>query len=261
MAGFGWTPGEFSVSHDGTAGYTVPLWSPTGRGSVTPQLALSYNSGAGNGILGVGWSLAGLSSITWCGRTIAQDGYTDGGHFDGSDALCLGGNRLVPVSPPFSPQTEYRPEAETFARIIGYNTQDNVPDYFEMYEKNGTILTFGRDAQSRVEPYLLIGTGPALVRQPTAPRATTGWVLDRIEDRNGNAATIEYTRTEGDAAEQWWMELRPARINYAPNREIKFIYDLDRPDQLDNFSGGTHTRTVARMGRIEMWGGPEGEDT
>src|SRR4051794_31101603 len=50
VANSGWTPGEFSVSHDGTAGYTVPLWSPTGRGSVTPQLALSYNSGAGNGI-------------------------------------------------------------------------------------------------------------------------------------------------------------------------------------------------------------------
>ena len=59
------------------------MTGPAGRGAVTPQLSLSYSSQAGNGLLGVGWSLGGLSTISWCGRTIAQDGYTDGGHFDG----------------------------------------------------------------------------------------------------------------------------------------------------------------------------------
>ena len=96
---FGWTQGEFSVSQDGAAQYSVPLWVPAGRGAVTPQLSLSYSSRAGNGLLGVGWSLGGLSTISWCARTIAQDGYTDGGHFDGTGALCLNGNRLVPISP------------------------------------------------------------------------------------------------------------------------------------------------------------------
>jgi RHS repeat-associated protein len=262
---FGWTQGEFSVSYDGAARYTVPLWVPTGRGAVTPQLSLSYSSRSGNGLLGVGWSLGGLSTISWCGRTIAQDGYTDGGHFDGADALCLDGNRLVPVSPPYSPQREYRTEGETFARIIAYDTQDNVPSYFKVFRSDGKILTFGGSSNARVQPYMLMGSGnmaePSLVRVPGAPRATTAWALDRVEDRNGNAAVVEYTRTEGDAAGLWWMQLQPARIRYAPNRRVEFIYDHYRPDKIDGFVGGTHTRTAERMRRIEMWGGPEGGAT
>jgi hypothetical protein len=49
-----------------------------GHGVVAPALSLSYSSSAGNGLAGVGWSLGGLSSISWCPTTIAQDGQTDG---------------------------------------------------------------------------------------------------------------------------------------------------------------------------------------
>lgn len=258
---FGWTSGSFSVSRDGAAQYSVPLWSPAGRGAVTPQLSLSYDSRAGNGILGVGWSLGGMSTISWCGSTIAQDGYTDGGHFDGRGALCLNGNRLVPISPEGLSQREYRTEQESFTRIIAHETQDNVPDYFKVFAKDGKILTFGGNAESRVQPFLLVGSplpNPSLVKAPGSPRATTAWVLDRVEDRNGNAATIEYTRTEGDAAGMWWTQLLPSQITYSPNRQVRFVYEGHRPDKIDGFSGGTHTRTDQRMSRIEMWGGPEG---
>jgi RHS repeat-associated protein len=261
VANFGWTPGEFSVSHDGSAQYSVPLWVPAGRGAVTPQLSLSYSSRGGNGLLGVGWSLGGLSTISWCGRTMAQDGYTDGGNFDGQDALCLDGNRLVPISPQGLPVREYRTEQETFTRIIAYETQDNVPNFFKVFTKDGKILTFGGSAEARAQPYLLMGSPlpePSLVRVPGAPRATTAWALDRIEDRNGNAAIVEYTRTEGDAAGLWWTQIRPSRIRYAPNRRVEFHYSDDRTDKIDGFSGGTHTRTDMRMSRIDMWGGPDG---
>lgn len=179
---YGWTPGQFSVSEDGAAQYSVPLWVPAGSGGVTPQLSLSYNSRADNGLLGVGWSLGGMSTISWCSRTIAQDGYTDGGHFDGTGALCLNGDRLVPISPEWSPQREYRTEQESFTKIIGYETQDNVPDYFKVFAKDGKILTFGGTAAARVQPYMLLGNplpNPSLVQAPGAPRATTAWVLDR----------------------------------------------------------------------------------
>ena len=98
-----------------------------------------------------------------------------------------------------------------------------------------------------MQPYLLTASSnmaePSLVRAPGAPRATTAWALNKIEDRNGNAATVEYTRTEGDAAGLWWMQLRPSQISYAPNRSVRFIYDETRPDKIDGFAGGTHTRT------------------
>ncbi len=185
----GWTQGEFSVGDDGAAQYSVPLWVPAGRGAVTPQLSLSYSSEAGNGLLGVGWSLGGLSAKSWCGRTIAQDGYTDGGHVDGTGALCLDGHRLVPISPPFSPVTEYRTERETFARIIAYETQDNVPNFFTVFTNDGMILTLGGSAEARVQPYLLIGRSlpePSLMREIGDPRATTAWALDRFEYNNAD---------------------------------------------------------------------------
>src|SRR5436309_12578105 len=47
----------------GTGALTVPLASSPGRSGFGPQLSLSYDSGAGNGPFGFGWSL-GLPSIT-----------------------------------------------------------------------------------------------------------------------------------------------------------------------------------------------------
>jgi len=87
---FDWTEGEFSVSEDGAAQYDLPLWRPEGRGEVAPDLSLSYDSRAGNGPLGVGWSLEGLPSISWCARTQAQDGYSEGATFDGSGLIING---------------------------------------------------------------------------------------------------------------------------------------------------------------------------
>ena len=53
---------KFSVNAiNGTAFFSIPLPVAQARG-VTPALNLSYNSGSGNGIFGLGWSL-GLSSI------------------------------------------------------------------------------------------------------------------------------------------------------------------------------------------------------
>src|SRR5260370_30719018 len=47
----------------GTGSMTVPIATSPGRSGFGPQLSLSYDSGAGNGPFGFGWSL-GLPSIT-----------------------------------------------------------------------------------------------------------------------------------------------------------------------------------------------------
>src|SRR5439155_13060616 len=47
----------------GTGSMTVPIATSPGRSGFGPQLTLSYDSGAGNGPFGLGWSLS-LPSIT-----------------------------------------------------------------------------------------------------------------------------------------------------------------------------------------------------
>jgi hypothetical protein len=42
----------------GTASMTVPIFTSPGRSGFGPQLALSYDSGAGNGPFGFGWNLS-----------------------------------------------------------------------------------------------------------------------------------------------------------------------------------------------------------
>jgi len=42
----------------GNANLSYPLNIPAGRQGLQPQLALSYNSGGGNGWLGLGWNLS-----------------------------------------------------------------------------------------------------------------------------------------------------------------------------------------------------------
>src|SRR5882762_10066574 len=69
----GRTPGSFAVSNSGTATYTIPIWSPPGPQAVQPSVALTYNSRQGDGYLGVGWGLTGLSSIYRCNLTYAED--------------------------------------------------------------------------------------------------------------------------------------------------------------------------------------------
>src|SRR5262249_44496933 len=95
-------PATFDVNSSGEATYRVPLEVAPGRGGLQPTLALAYSSGTGNGFLGVGWSLEGLSAISRCNKNLGQDGVTSAPKFsatintnDDLDALCLDGQELV----------------------------------------------------------------------------------------------------------------------------------------------------------------------
>src|SRR5690349_15177406 len=69
----GSTAGTLRVSEGGAAEYSIPIRVPPGLGGIEPKIGLSYNSMAGNGLLGVGWNVNGLSAITRCAQTVAQD--------------------------------------------------------------------------------------------------------------------------------------------------------------------------------------------
>src|SRR5690606_5238571 len=94
--GVGTLPGELEVGADGAAIYTVPLALPPGRHGVAPVLSITYNSNGGDGILGPGFTISGLSAISRCAPSINLDGMNGAVVLSERDRLCLDGQRLEP---------------------------------------------------------------------------------------------------------------------------------------------------------------------
>lgn len=176
--------GQFSVTEMGAATYTLPIAVPPGTGGMEPKLAFAYNSSTGNGLLGVGWSLSGLSAVTRCPRTKAQDDVRGGIKFDANDRFCLDGQRLIAISGTYGADgTEYRTERESYAKVVSYGTAGNGPAWFKAWTKAGQILEFGNTADSRIE-----AQGKATARL---------WAINRITDTVGNYISVTYTENSG----------------------------------------------------------------
>ena len=80
----------------GLATYSVPIGLPKARGSVQPNLMLSYNSSAGPGIAGIGWNI-GASAITRK-TDHGMPGFDDRAQWHANqDRFSFGAEELVPI--------------------------------------------------------------------------------------------------------------------------------------------------------------------
>jgi RHS repeat-associated protein len=248
----GRTPGSADVSASGGASYTVPLWTPPGAGGLKPSLALVYSQGTDNGLLGVGWSVAGLSRISRCYKTIAQDGVDDAPTLATSDAYCLDGQRLRLESGTYGAGgSVYRTEIESFAKVTAVGTAGNGPASWEVRTKDGLILEYGNSTDSRIES---IGS--------TTPRV---WAISSMRDRAngtsaGNTATFVYIEDTTNGS------YRPDAINYAGNAnqslaapyQVKFVYEVaTRSDPIYGYFAGSPSvdgkiNEFYRMDQIEI---------
>jgi RHS repeat-associated protein len=181
-ADVGRTVGEFDVSASGAASYSIPIWTPPGPKGVAPTISLEYNSQADNGVLGVGWTLAGLSSIERCPSTAAQDGASREVRLDTSDKFCLDGMRLRKTGSIAygNVDSTYQTEFADFSETRLTSAPSGIgAEAFEVRTKDGLTRKYGTTANSRV-------------KSPDAP-ASYRWKVDTVTDRNGNSYTVEYT--------------------------------------------------------------------
>ncbi len=204
----GTTAGAQGVSPTGAATYTIPIKVCPGVAGMEPNLTVSYNSQAGEGILGLGWGITGLSAITRAACDWYHEGFINNIQFNNSDRFTLDGQRLIQISPL---NMEYRTEIETFSKILGSGlVGGGDPTYFKVETKDGKTLYYGNTADSRIEAQ---GRSQALV-----------WNLNKIVDKNGNYVTITWYENNSTG------EFYPLTINYtgttgfSPFNTIEFEY-------------------------------------
>jgi hypothetical protein len=221
----GTAPGE-GETEGGAAIYRMPFTVPPGRAGMQPEIGLSYNSRAGNGIAGMGWSLSGLSAIHRCPRTLEQDGETRAVSYTASDRLCLDGQRLIRVggNPYGQSEAIYATEVDQFARVTQYGSLTSRSACFKVERKSGRVQHYGAPGETgsqctsstrnaRVQPF---SDGP--------PLPTLSWLLEKEEDRAGN--NVFYTYTDYD-----YGETLLSRIDYTGygssvgDRKVQFSYD------------------------------------
>jgi hypothetical protein len=245
----GRTPGEFGVAQSGASTYRIPVWTPPGVGDVELELALQYNSRASNGLLGVGWSLAGLSTITRCNRTWVQDGAAGAVRNVAGDRYCLDGQQLKLVSGTAGTDgAVYATEIETFSRVVASGAMGNGPASFTVTSKNGLVYEYGSNASSRV-----YAGSTGTVRT---------WALSRIHDRasaSGNSIALTY---DNDAAAGSYGNgsFRIAAITYpttatgaGPFYTVKFTYSA-RPanDVPSGYLAGSRVREPNQLDMISV---------
>jgi virulence plasmid B protein/VCBS repeat protein len=236
--------GGFSVDSNGGALYSIPIQVPPGTAGLMPQLAVAYNSGSGNDLLGVGWSLQGVSVITRSAATMAQDGFIGVVGYDAGDRFSIDGQRLVPVTGNYGDQSAiYHTEIESWKKVVPvYNNNESArsgPDSFLIYNKDGKLMEYGTSPDAQIEA----SPENASIRV---------WALNKITDLNGNYMTITY---QVDTANGYFY---PSRIDYtgnnttglSPQRCVQFIYE-NRPDTVPHYLGGYKVEMVQRLARIE----------
>ncbi len=224
----GATAGAFRVDESGSATFTVPVLTAPGSGGVAPQFSLNYSSQGGNGPLGVGGSLGGLSAITRCGQTLEQDGpgRVQGISLTITDRFCLDGQRLIAVAGAYGASgTQYRTEIDGLAKIVSSGTAGAGPAYFTVWRKDGSVAEYGNTADSRIEARTSLDVQTVLT-----------WAQNRVTDPASNYIDYGYVELAGSAGELVEFVLDTVRYTgntragTAPYAELDFIYSSDRPD-------------------------------
>ncbi len=223
----GSTGGELVITPSGSASYSIPIDIPPSTNGVAPDVSLSYDSQSGNGVMGVGWAIAGIPEITRCGANKAIDGEIKPVALTYDDKFCMGGSRLIAVGDNAvygADGTEYRTEIDSLQKITSIGTAGSGPAMFELETKSGTIMTFGLDEDgydSRFEANVYGG----IFQLPTVEK----WALGKVQDKNNNYYKVAYE--EETVANGFFGDLfvggissnKIKRIDYTGNSDLSTV--------------------------------------
>lgn len=221
----------------GGATYSIAIAVPPGTNGVSPTVSINYHFMAGNGVLGQGWEISGLSKITRSTRNMYFDNETNPVVMTNSDRFVLDGARLIAkVGNYGEPNTTYGTESENFATITSKSTQGNGPQWFEVTTKDGVKMEYGNTPDSR----------------HTGQFATVlTWALSRILYPDGNYIAFKYNTNASFA-------LLIDEISYtgnaaqglAPYNQVKFDYKIRTIDENAGFENDTKVESKYLLDKV-----------
>lgn len=204
---------KFSVNAvNGTAGFSLPLPISSARG-FSPALSLSYSSGNGNGIFGLGWTADSASIKRKTANELPQyhdmidsDTYIFSGvedlvpEFmrDNTGALIGNGSGGYKKNEFPSPDglftiRRYRPRIEAaFARIERWTEISTGLIHWRSVSKDNLTSLFGIRPQSRLS-------------DPVNAGRIFQWFLDFSFDDKGNCAFFQYRKEDGSGMDKTMM--------------------------------------------------------
>lgn len=192
----------------GTGSMSVPIATSRGRDNFGPQLALSYDTGHGNGPFGFGWALS-LPAIT----RKTDKGLPRYEDDEDSDVFMLSGAEdLVPMYRQAADGSwlrdasgryvsyedeidgyrvrRYRPRVEgLFARIERWSKIGAPEDvHWRSISRDNILTVFGADGNSRIS-------------DPLAAARIFSWLVSEIRDDKGDAVVYTYKAEDGSGAD------------------------------------------------------------
>lgn len=245
-AAVGRTEAAYDVSQNGSAIYTIPVRVTEGINGMTPRLALTYAGPGTRTVIGVGFSLAGLSYITPCRNTIAQDLNAAPVTLTSADRYCLDGARLrlVTGTPYGASETTYRTELDQMVRVTAKASTGNIPGWFKVEMPNGLEYEYGNTQDSK------------LLASATTSAPPQFWAVNRISDSNGNSIVFVYDADNGT------RKFRPNYISYTERAgsgsyRITFVYQaVTQPQPILTFTpsmtGGAAHSEDKLLERIDL---------
>lgn len=234
--------GSFRVDESGGATYAIPLSIPTGIAGISPDVSINYHSSAGNGIMGIGWSVNAASTISRCRQTEEVNGISTGVTLTNSDRFCLDGQQLVAVTDEDGTQgeyggdgTHYRTLIDSQARIISLGVSGNGPSYFTVERADGSFSEYGNSTSS-----VLLDTNDTAI----------SWHVNSQKDHRNNEITYAYVSSDEGIGEN---ELLIDTIVYSGNT-IDFNYNSSaaRTDTSTSYMAGLAFEQKSRLDDITI---------
>ena len=216
------------VSETGAFRTDIAVAVPAFHG-VTPDLGLSYSSSSGNGWVGVGWSMKGLSTIS----RVSPSGQ-GAPQWGGTDVFTLDGRPLVDCTtlPPRPGQSTscdhpvgalrmYGTQVETFQRFA----YDPASDTWTVWRTDGVVAQY--------------------TAGQTASRGTASWHLSTVTDRSGNSVHYDWSPQDSNGQVALLQAVRYGDVT------VRF-QSQSRPDPLTAAGSDTQVVNAARLQAIDI---------